>query len=171
MDKNLKFDFEIDKANNRIHVTGEFSANLEAVWKAWTTAELVDQWWGPKPCRAETKFLDFRVGGYWLYGMIVPMAVTGSEKEQMHWGKQGYDKIVPYESFSGTDVFCDENGIKNPKLPEARFENLFYKISDEKTRVTLISTHRSFEDMEAVIAMGYKEGIAVCFNQLDDLLK
>jgi PhnB protein len=111
------------------------------------------------------------VGGHWLYGMIVPMAATGSEKGQIHWGKQEYEKIVPYESFSGTDVFCDENGIINPKLPEGKFENLFHKVSDEKTQVTLISTQRSFEDVEAVIAMGYKEGIAVCFNQLDDLFK
>jgi uncharacterized protein YndB with AHSA1/START domain len=53
-------------------VTREFDANSDLVWKAWTTAELLDQWWAPKPYRAETKSLDFREGGVWLYAMVSP---------------------------------------------------------------------------------------------------
>ena len=141
------------------------------VWQAWTTAALLDQWWGPEPCSAKTKSMDFREGGHWLYCMIVPASVTGSETEQIHWGKWDYEKIVLHKSFSGTDVFCDENGIANPRLPKGRFENMFSDVADGKTLVTMISKHNSFEDIEAVIAMGFKEGITVCFNQLDKLLK
>lgn len=169
MNSNLLFDFTINKENNTIVVKREFATDLELVWKAWTTAELLDQWWGPEPCRAETKTMDFREGGYWLYCMIVPASVTDGETEQTHWGKQEYEKIVLHKNYSGTDVFCDENGNTNPELPKGRFENVFSEEANGKTLVTMISTHNSFEDIEAVIAMGFKEGITVCFNQLDEL--
>ena len=65
----------------------------------------------------------------------------------------------------------DENGIANPEFPTGRFENVFSEEVNGRTLVTMISTHNSFEDIEAVIAMGFKEGITVSFNQLDKLLK
>lgn len=49
MNTPLLFDFSVNKENKTIHVTREFAANRELVWKAWTTAELLDQWWAPKP--------------------------------------------------------------------------------------------------------------------------
>lgn len=171
MNSNLKFDFEVNKENNTIVLKREFAASLEMVWKAWTTAELLDQWWGPEPCRAKTKSMDFREGGHWLYCMIVPASLTGAETEQIHWGKQLYEKIISHKIFSGTDIFCDENGNANPEFPTGRFENVFSEQANGRTLVTMISTHNSFEDIEAVIAMGFKEGIIVSFNQLDELLK
>ena len=139
MNSNLKFDFEVNKDNNTIVVKREFAANLELVWKAWTTAELLDEW-----CAAET--------------------------DQRNWGKQNFGKIVLHKSFSGTDVFCDENGTVNPEFPAGNFENLFSETGG-KTTVTMISKHNSFEDIQAVIEMGFKEGIEVSFNQLDKLFK
>jgi uncharacterized protein YndB with AHSA1/START domain len=171
MNRDLKFDFVVNKENNTIVVKREFEASLDLVWEAWTTADILDQWWGPEPCRAKTKTLDFREGGHWLYCMIVPASVTGNETEQIHWGKQEYEKIVSHKYFSGTDIFCDESGNANPELPKGRFENVFSEEANGKTLVTMISKHNSFEDVETVIAMGFKEGITVCFNQLDELLK
>lgn len=43
----LLFDFTVDKEHNTIHVVREFDASKELVWQAWTTAELLDQWWAP----------------------------------------------------------------------------------------------------------------------------
>ncbi len=45
MNSNLKFDFVINKENNTIIVQREFAANLELVWEAWTTPEILDQWY------------------------------------------------------------------------------------------------------------------------------
>lgn len=171
MNSNLKFDFVVNKENNTIVIQREFAANLELVWQAWTTAEVLDQWWGPEPCSAKTKTMDFREGGHWLYCMIVPPSVTGGETDQMHWGRQDYEKIVVHKKFSGTDIFCDENGDVNPDLPKGRFENVFSEEANGKTLVTMTSTHNSFEDIEMVIEMGFKEGITLCFNQLDELLQ
>lgn len=168
---NSKLNFEVNKEDRTIVIRRQFNAPLELVWKAWTTADLLDQWWGPEPCKAVTKSMDFRVGGHWLYCMIVPASLTESAEEQVHWGKQEFDDIQLHKSFSGTDVFCDENGQPNPELPQGSFENIFTQDSDEQTLVTMISKHHSFEDIETLIAMGFKEGITACFDQLDVVLE
>ena len=46
---NLLFDFTVDKATATIHITREFAADLDLVWDAFTKAEILDQWMGPKP--------------------------------------------------------------------------------------------------------------------------
>ena len=33
-----------DLANKKLHVTREFGAPVEKVWKAWTESELLDKW-------------------------------------------------------------------------------------------------------------------------------
>ena len=73
---NLLFDFTVDKATATIHVTREFAADLDLVWDAFTKAEILDQWMGPKPWRVQTKEMDFREGGRWLYAMISPENVA-----------------------------------------------------------------------------------------------
>src|SRR5690606_40261776 len=65
-----------DAAQKKIFIKREFNAELEKVWQAWTTAELLDEWWAPKPWKARTKSLDFREGGKWFYAMVGP---DGSE--------------------------------------------------------------------------------------------
>ena len=70
MKNNLLFDFIVNKENNTIHIKREFTADLELIWKAWTTAELLDKWWAPAPLRNQTKHLSFCEGGYWLYTML-----------------------------------------------------------------------------------------------------
>lgn len=163
MNPNLKFDFVVNKENNTIVVKREFSADLELVWKAWTTAELLDQWWAPAPCRAETKSMDFREGGHWLYCMMMP------PENEKNWGKQNYEKIVLHKSFSGTDQFCDENGIANPDFPTGRFENVFSEV-DGKTLVTIVSTQNSAEEIKMVLEMGFIEGLKGSFENLDKYL-
>ena len=86
MKSNLLFDFTVNKENKTIHIKREFDASIELVWKAWTKAELLDQWWAPKPYHIETKSLDIRVGGMWLYAMVSP------ENEKM-WCKADYKAI------------------------------------------------------------------------------
>ena len=52
-----------DIAQRSITVAREFEAPLAAVWRAFTESELLDQWWGPAPWRAETRVRNFSAGG------------------------------------------------------------------------------------------------------------
>jgi PhnB protein len=163
MSSSLTFEFIINKENNTVTVKREFLATLELVWKAWTTPEIIDQWWAPKPWRAETKSLDFCEGGFWLYAMVGP-------DNQRHWGRQDYAKIVFQKSFSGTDAFCDDNGNINPELPKTFFENEFSK-TNGKTLVTITSKYASPEMLEKIIEMGFKEGFTMALENLDHYLE
>ena len=57
------FIFEPDLDAKTIHIVREFNAPVEKVWKAWTEPELIEKWIAPKPWTAQTKILDFTVGG------------------------------------------------------------------------------------------------------------
>lgn len=162
MKSNLLFDFSVNKENNTIVVKREFNANLELVWQAWTTAELLDQWWAPKPYHVETKSLNFTEGGMWLYAMVSP------ENEKL-WCKAEYQKIEILKSVTWLDAFCDENGKENTEKPRSHWTNIF----SEKNGITLVSItlqHDSYEDIETMIAMGFREGLTMCMENLDELL-
>ena len=58
MSNDLLLDFSVNKESKTVYMTREFNADLELVWEAWTTAEILDQWWGPKPMVAKTKFMN-----------------------------------------------------------------------------------------------------------------
>ena len=106
MNHTLLFDFAVDKATHTICLTREFAAELDLVWDAYTKAELLDQWFAPAPFRAETKEMDFREGGRWLYAMVSPENVR-------HWALVEFIKIEPISSFTTRNSFCDENGVNN----------------------------------------------------------
>jgi uncharacterized protein YndB with AHSA1/START domain len=59
MSKAILFNFLVDKEKNQITVDRSFNAPLDLVWAAWTEAELLDQWWAPKPYQTVTKSQDF----------------------------------------------------------------------------------------------------------------
>lgn len=167
MKTQLLFDFIVKKEEKTIVVKREFDANLELVWQAWTTPEILDQWWGPEPYRTRTKSMDFREGGMWLYEMY--NAETNSE-EECHWCKNDYIKIKPQSMFSGLDAFCDENGIPNLTKPRTQWVNQFHE-NGNKTLVTITLNYDSAEELEKIISLGFREGFTIGLNQLDEVLK
>ena len=130
---NLLFDFTVDKATSTIHVTREFAADLDLVWDAFTKAEILDQWMGPKPYRVQTKEMDFRVGGRWLYAMVTPENVVAGDRYSL----AEYVEIRPKSSFTTKNSFSDENG--NPVNSGFTFSITTYsfKAGDEKTTVQM----------------------------------
>lgn len=162
MNSNLLFDFTVNKENNTIHVKREFDATRDLVWKAWTTAELLDQWWAPKPYRNQTKSIDFRDGGRWHYAMISP-------ENQTHWCRFDYEKIDTQKSIVGLDAFCDEQGNINTDFSRMEWNNVFSD-SAERTIVDITITVDTWETLEKIIEMGFKEGFTMGLNQLDELL-
>jgi uncharacterized protein YndB with AHSA1/START domain len=81
-----------DLPKKTITVIRDFDAPPEQVWKAWTESEYLDQWWAPKPWRAETKELEFKEGGHWLYAMIGP-------DNSRIWARVDFTNIVPNKKF------------------------------------------------------------------------
>lgn len=67
-------------------ITRVFDAPRERVWKAWTDAAELKQWWGPSGFTVHTCKVDLRPGGVFHYGMKAP---DGTEV----WGKFVYREI------------------------------------------------------------------------------
>ena len=163
MNPHLLFDFSVNKETNTITVTREFAAGLDLVWDAWTKPELLDQWWAPQPYRNETKHMDFREGGYWLYAMISP-------EKTRHWSKADYQKIEDKKAYSCLDAFCDENGTVNTSFPRSQWTNRFEEKGDGTT-VNITIEYAALDDLEKIVQMGFKEGFSAGLDQLDELLQ
>lgn len=163
MNSHLLFDFSVNKENKTIHIKREFDASLEVVWQAWTTPELLDQWWAPKPYHIETRLLDLREGGMWLYAMVSP-------RDEKMWCKADYKTIKTNKLLSWLDAFCDENGNENTIKPRSLWTNNFTE-KNGITTVNIVLQHDKLEDIEKMIEMGFKEGLTMALENLNQYLE
>ena len=162
MSKALLFNFGVDRENSTINVERAFDAPLDLVWAAWTEADILDQWWAPRPWKTQTRSMDFREGGRWLYCM------AGPEGEK-HWCLFDYLKIEPHKSFSGRDAFCDEQGNLNTAQPRSHWENTFTG-EEDRSLVQVTIRFDTLSDLEAIIQMGFKEGFTMGLENLDQYI-
>lgn len=82
-------------------ITRVFKAPRGRVWKAWSEADQLKHWWGPKGCTIETLHLEFRPGGFFHYAMKFEGAPT-------MWGRFNYRKIVAPERIVWLNSFSNE---------------------------------------------------------------
>ncbi|GAB3171834.1 SRPBCC family protein [Telluribacter humicola] len=149
--------------NKILYVTREFAAAPEQVWHAWTDSQLLDQWWAPKPWKAQTKTMQFEEGGTWLYCM------EGPEGEKS-WNQADFKNIQPQTSYETVDSFCDEEGNVNPDFPRMYWTTTFTP-SNAGTRVDIGITFPTQADLEKIVEMGFETGFAAAHENLDALLK
>ena len=154
--------FIVEKDARSIAVERSFNAPLDPVWRAWTEADILCQWWAPKPYRCVITALDFREGGRWSYYM------QGPEGDR-HYCFFDYETVKPKSYFSGNDGFCDERGVVNSAMPRMRWASAF-KESDSRTTVRVHIDFDTSEDLERIVQMGFKEGFTQGLEQLDHLL-
>lgn len=159
---NLLFDFTVDKTTNTIHITREFAADLDIVWDAFTKAEILDQWMGPKPYRVKTKEMDFREGGHWLYTMLTPDGPTN------RWTLVEFIKIQPKSKFTHKNSFTDENGKHADTGYTYSMNETHFKAGDGVTTVQIFKKMNSLAELEQFVAMGYKEGMGMVLRNLDE---
>lgn len=162
MSPHLLFDFQVDKATNTVTVDREFAAPRDLVWAAWTTPELLDLWWAPRPWHTQTKSMDFREGGRWLYAMVGPAG-------ERHWCRADYDSITPLEQYVARDTFCDEHGEADTLFPNAHWTHSFAG-EEDSTTVRIRIQYESLEQLEKIIEMGFREGFTSAMENLDQYI-
>jgi len=156
----MKMDFIVDNQTKTVSITKEFAFELSLVWDAYTRAELLDQWWAPKPFTSRTKVMDFKVGGRRFYAMVSP---EGDER----WAIQKYKSITPKTNFKFFNAFADKD--ENPELPGSDWD-LNFSEQDGTTKVSISIYNESLERLEKMVAMGFKEGTMSQMENLEDLL-
>lgn len=140
----------------------KFNAPVSLVWRAYTEPSLLDQWWAPKPWRAETKSMDFRPDGKWIYDMVGPNG-------ESHGSLMIFKEIVFEKFFSGIDAFADEHGQINESMPVATWKNTFQSLGNE-TLVIINAVYPNKEALEFVIKMGMNKGVSMAHDNLTALL-
>jgi uncharacterized protein YndB with AHSA1/START domain len=141
--------------HERMTITRVFDAPRELVWKAWTEAKYIMQWWGPKGFTSPVCKMDFRVGGKLLCCMRSPDGQEG-------WNAVEYYEIVPYEKIVSLMYFSDAEGNKidpaqlgiEPAIEGAYDVTLFEDLGNGRTKLTFIGN----EPMESAKNSGQAEG-------------
>ena len=113
-----------------------FDASRDKVWKAWTEAERLKHWWGPKGFTVTQLKVDLRPGGAMHYCLRMP---DGNEM----WGKFVYREIKAPERLVFINSFSDAKGgvTHHPMSPSWPLEMLstitFEDAGPGKTKVTV----------------------------------
>ena len=89
--------------NSAFEITRVFDAPLERVWKAWSEAEQLKHWWGPKGCTIEILRCEFEPGGFVHYAMRFAGAPT-------MWGRFNYREIIARKRIVWLNSFANEKG-------------------------------------------------------------
>jgi uncharacterized protein YndB with AHSA1/START domain len=160
MKTTLLFDFTVDKTTKTVFVKREFAADLSLVWDAFTKAEILDQWWAPKPWASKTKAMNFEVGGRRFYAMVGP---DGQES----WALQKYTSISPKTNFKMFNAFADKD--ENPQLPGSDWDFNFSE-QNGTTKVSISIYNESLARMERLLETGFTEGFKMTLNNLEILL-
>ncbi len=154
------------------YISRTFDAPRSLVWKAWTEAERLAQWWGPKGCKLTVERLDFRPGGIFLYAMDM-------QPGQTWWGRFAYREIEAPERLVFTTAFSDANGgvTRAPFSEDWPLEVLNVMTLTERDGKTALTLHggpinateaeqKMFEGMHASM----QQGFTGTFDQLEAYL-
>ncbi len=89
-----------------------FDAPRDRVFRAWTSAEDLSRWFGPKGFTMLRCEMDLRPGGVFHYGMTSPQG-------QVMWGKWVFREVTPPERIVFVASFSDELAgiVRHPMAP------------------------------------------------------
>lgn len=146
---------------DQLVITRLFNAPVELVWEAWTTAENIARWWGPKGFTTTVKELNFRPGGRWEFIMI-------DEQGNEYPALGVFKEIVHHKKITSTDEFGSEAHLfNNPDFPRVKLFTTLFEERGDTTQLTLIYDHVSLEDKEKHVNMGVIGGWNTSLDKLE----
>lgn len=152
------------QSDREIVITRIFNAPRELVFKAWTEAKHIEQWWGPEGFTTRVTEMDLRPGGQWCYVMISP---DGTE-----YPAQGvFREIVPPERLVTSDEFGEGiEKVLDVDLPQGMVTTVLFEDLDGKTKLTIQIVHESADDRRKHEEMGVVPGWNSSLDCLDQYL-
>jgi uncharacterized protein YndB with AHSA1/START domain len=139
--------------DTQILITREFDAPRDLVFRAWTTPELIRQWWSGDRGEVTSVEVDLRPGGSWRYVMIA----NGGFEVAFH-GE--YQEIVPDERIVSTEVF--EGAPDSPAVSTTTFA-----VKDSGTVVSILVEHTSRQNRDAQVSSGMEAGLQEAMDHLE----
>ena len=147
-------------ADRELTLTRLIDAPREKLYRAWTDATLLKQWFAPLPYTTPVAELDVGPGGS---AFIVMRGPDG--KDLPNHGV--YLEVVPNQRLVFTDAYT--NAWEPSEKP---FMTVILTFEDEggKTRYTARVRHWTVADREAHEKMGFHQGWGLCADQLTALV-
>jgi uncharacterized protein YndB with AHSA1/START domain len=144
--------------DEQILITREFDAPKHLVYKAYTTPELVKQWWSGHRGTVTSAEIELRVGGTWRYVMIA----TGGFEVAFH-GE--YREIVENERIVTTEVYEGApGGDDDPVINLVTFTEV-----DGRTQLELLVQCPSREVRDIIIDSGMEGGMQEGMDKLEQV--
>lgn len=147
-----------------------FNAPPELVFKAFSEAEHLKHWWGPRGWTLTVCNIDFRPGGIWHYCMKCIDEKLGDFFGFESWGKAVYGEIVESEKIDYVDFFSDAEGNEVDAMPSAQV-SMTFEAHEGKTKLISRARYASPEALKSVIDMGMEQGIAETWDRLSEHLQ
>jgi uncharacterized protein YndB with AHSA1/START domain len=169
----------VEKENPRkagmpeLEITRQFNAPRKAVFAAFSKAENLASWWGPKGFDIEVHKLEFQPGGIFHYSMRTP---DGSQM----WGRFFYIEIEEPERIVFINSFSDEAGnVVRPPFEDpwpAEIMNVLTLTELEDTTILTLrgKPHNATPEESQTYADGFssmQQGFGGTFDQLEEFLE
>ncbi len=143
-------------SDTEILITRAFDAPAELIFKAFTTPELVKQWWGFETSEWLVCEIDLRVGGQWRYVIRERDMEVGFHGEYREI--DGPHRLVSTEVYEG---FPDAGSLNIMTLDEV----------DGVTTMTTLVQHETQEHRDMQLASGMESGMQVSYDRMEDLVR
>lgn len=145
-------------------ITRAFDAPTEDLWKAWSEAAYLKQWWGPHGFTAPVAEMDFREGGTSLVCMSSP-------EHGDFYNTWTYTKIIPKKRIEYVVRFSDKDSNRltpveagvHPELHDEVPHTIIFKdLGNGTTEVTVTESGYTSEEVLAIS----KAGMEQCLDKM-----
>jgi uncharacterized protein YndB with AHSA1/START domain len=147
---------EIDERVPLVRLERVFDADTATVFRAWSQADLVARWLGPRDREMIVERWDCVTGGAYRY--------VHRRGDDDQWFHGSFHDVRPGELIVQT--FTWEGMPDHVALERVTFTDL----GDGRTRTSSTSLVDSFESRDAFVATGMESGVRDSFAKLDELL-
>ena len=148
--------------DEQIVIVREFDAPKHLVYRAWTTPELVKQWWAGQRGTVDSVEIDLRVGGRWRYVMTThdgfEVAFHGECRE-----------LVLHERMVSTEVY-EMPGVPPEEWP-GTVNTATFTEADGRTTLQIVIQCPSKEVRDAIIASGMEGGMNEAMAALEEVAR
>ena len=147
-----------------------FKAPLQLVFDAFSKAEHLSRWWGPRGWEVPYCTVDFRPGGKWHYCMKCVDQAQENFYGMESWGLGIYRDIEAPARIVYTDYFSDAEANINEAMPPT-LSTLTFEEVEGGTKVVNRATYASEDGLKTVMDMGMLQGITETWDRLAEHLE
>jgi uncharacterized protein YndB with AHSA1/START domain len=145
--------------SHAIHITNEFDAPVDKVFRAYTDRDAIVKWFGGKTYETKVDKYDARPGGEWR---MVQKGPDGND-----YGFHGvFHEVAQNERVTWTFEF---EGL--PEKGHVALETVYFTEENGKTKLRIVSVYQSVEDRDGMVQSGMEKGLREGMDVLREMVE